>query len=483
MSYNILVVDDEASERSRVETILHDGLHYQTTSVKNGKEAIDLLTSKNDDIDLVLLDLSMPDMDGIDVLRAVKPIKPNLPIIVRTGNDDLDMAVIALKAGATDFVKKMDSADRLQTSVSNALRAHVLHDELDRIKRLSPSHVPFSAIIGGSRSLQNAVSLAERAAISDAPVLIEGESGVGKELIARAIHSASSRAGKPFIVFSCLSEKMEMLETVLFGKECKEGFQAFGKFREAEGGTLLLDDIEYLPDRLQSALLSALQENLIKPVQADSPVKINVRCIATTTQNLASLVERGNFRQDLYYRLNVLPISMPALRTRSGDILALVKHYATRFGDLEGKPIDEIEEDALKLLQRYDWPGNVRQLKNALFRAVILADGHTLHIGDFTHLREAPRNIAKPNSFSERKKSNAEKNILHVAIVDEAGKIRPFAELEEEIIRQTINLHKGHMSDVARQLGIGRSTLYRKMNEMGIPLKFSHNNEGDSTHA
>lgn len=466
MPYNILLVDDDVNQAYIVEKIIHDKMHYKTRLVENGQEAINILTSKDtSDIDLVLLDLSMPGISGVDVLNAVKPVKPNLPIIVRTGYDDIDMAVEAMKAGATDFLKKVDSADRLKESINHALQSHKIHDELSLQKRASIGRTSFSNIIGDSHAIKEMVELGRKVSASNIPVLLEGESGSGKELLARAIHEESPRSGKPFIAVNCGAIPENLVESILFGHE-KGAFtgalyKTFGKFREADGGTIFLDEIGELPADIQVKLLRALQDGEIDSVGSEKPVKVDVRVISATNRNLAEEVKEGRFREDLYYRLNVFPIRTPALRERSGDMSLLVSHFIKSFNNAEGKHVTGIESDAEDMLRRFNWPGNIRQLKNAIYRAVVLCESDKLAIKDFHQITEAMKN----NSPVEEAGAVS---FGGIGMQDSKGHYRKLCEIEKDVILSALRHYKGRMSEVARRLGIGRSTLYRKLEEFDI---------------
>lgn len=481
MTYNVLVVDDDASERRVVESILHDKIECHTFSAGNGEEAVNMLTSSRDDIDVVLLDMSMPGaMDGLAVINAVRPVKPNLPIIVRTGFDDISLAISAMKAGATDFVKKLDGPEKLRSSITNALRAQTLDEELTRMRRNS-GHVFFDDLIGQSTAFRESLSLAKRVSSSHVPVFLEGESGVGKEVLARAIHNASARASKPFVVVNCGALPKGMEETVLFGVhspvEHSSVFaqKAFGKFREAEGGTLFLDEVHTLPLHVQDKLLHTLQEGEIEPIGADAPVRVDVRVMSSAHQPLVQEMQRGHIGEAFYYRLNVFPIHVAPLRDRREDIPLLVTHYLARFASLEGKRISGVADDALRMLTEFAWPGNVRQLKNAVFRAVVMCEGSELTLNHFASLQnDHSMSNVRIHPASSASVAAAHTAAAHLNLVNEEGNIRSFVDLEKEIIVGAIRFYSGHMSKVARHLKIGRSTLYRKMGEMNIPLKYGH---------
>jgi DNA-binding NtrC family response regulator len=338
--------------------------------------------------------------------------------------------------------------------------------------------------------MRQVIRLGQRAAQSNIPILIEGESGVGKELIARAIQGSSERAGKPFITVNCGAIPENLVESILFGHE-KGSFTGatdkhLGKFQEADGGTLFLDEIGELRLDMQVKLLRALQEGEIDPIGAKRPVKVEARIISATNRDLAERTREGQFREDLYYRLNVFPIFVPPLRQRREDVPALARHFVTRFAAEENKAVAGLTPEASDLIADFSWPGNVRQLENTIFRAVVLCDGDMLDVCDFPQIaaamgveaharRTAPvvsplRATPSPLGVPARPASSSS---FTVAATDIAGHMRKLEEIETEMIRMAISRYDGHMSEVARRLGIGRSTLYRKLKELGLEQELS----------
>jgi DNA-binding NtrC family response regulator len=321
--------------------------------------------------------------------------------------------------------------------------------------------------------------LGARAAQSDIPILIEGESGAGKELIARAIQGTSARAGRPFVTVNCGAIPENLIESILFGHE-KGSFTGasdkhLGKFQEADGGTLFLDEIGELRLDMQVKLLRALQEGEVDPVGSKRPVKVNVRIIAATNRDLGGMVGENAFREDLYYRLNVFPLTVPALRNRAGDIAPLSRHFIERFAAEENKLVAGLTPQASQLLERFNWPGNVRQLENTIFRAVVLCDGTALDVCDFPQIAAAlgVETVSRQNTSAQTGGAQAgpgqpPMTPYGLNVTDSAGNIRKFEEMESDIIRMAIARYNGHMSEVARRLGIGRSTLYRKLKEFGL---------------
>jgi DNA-binding NtrC family response regulator len=335
--------------------------------------------------------------------------------------------------------------------------------------------------------------LGVRAAQSEIPVLIEGESGAGKELIARAIQGTSARAGKPFVTVNCGAIPENLIESILFGHE-KGSFTGandkhLGKFQEADGGTLFLDEIGELRLDMQVKLLRALQENEVDPVGSKRPVKVDVRIIAATNRDLGTMARDGSFREDLYYRLNVFPVLVPSLRDRTGDIAPLARHFIERFAAEENKVVSGLTPQASQLLETFNWPGNVRQLENTIFRAVVLCDGATLDVCDFPQIAAAMgvesvqrQNVAgSPAHGDYGAPAPPAASAYALNATDASGHIRKFEEMESEIIRMAIARYDGHMSEVARRLGIGRSTLYRKLKEFGLEGNVAENMPEDGT--
>ena len=482
MAQTILIVDDDPVQRRLLEAaISRSGMTVITAP--GGGPALDLVAGpKGDQIALILLDLIMPDIDGLEVLSKVRVSHPDLPVIVLTAKGGIDSAVEAMRAGANDFLVKPASPERIAVSIRNQLKIGTLSGEVSRLKKKTDNRLVFDDLVAKSDEMKQVARLGQRAAQSNIPILIEGESGVGKELVARAIQGSSERAGKPFVTVNCGAIPENLIESILFGHE-KGSFTGAnerhaGKFQEADGGTLFLDEIGELRLDMQVKLLRALQEGEVDPVGAKRPIKVDVRIISATNRDLADLTKEGRFREDLFYRLNVFPIFVPPLRDRRDDIPALARHFITRFAIEEHKPVAGLTPEAADLLEHYSWPGNVRQLENTIFRAVVLCDGSLLDICDFPQIASAMGVESRPR----RAASVADAQALAAAtfapalpstpyamsVVDAGGHMRRMEDLESEIIRTAIARYDGHMSEVARRLGIGRSTLYRKLKEFGL---------------
>lgn len=505
MAQTILVVDDDPSQR-RLHQAMGERLGFEVVTAAGGQEALDVLNGpKGPSIGLILLDLVMPGMDGLTTLQRLRPQWPSLPVIVLTAQGGIDTAVTAMRSGADDFLVKPASPERIQVSIQNALKIKALNGEVQRLKKRSENRFGFADLIARSAPMHEVLKLAERAAQSNIPILIEGESGVGKEVVARAIQGASDRAGKPFVTVNCGAIPENLIESILFGHE-KGAFTGavdkhLGKFQEANGGTLFLDEIGELRLDMQVKLLRAIQQGEVDPVGSKRSVKIDIRLISATNRNLAELSAQGAFREDLFYRLNVFPITIPPLRDRKDDIAPLVAHFTQRFAVEESKKVVGIEREAMELLTRYQWPGNIRQLENTIFRAVVLCDGSQLRLGDFPQIASqlgvevlpssAPvpqpagasdTFVFRPDLLPARQAASDPSNVedaqaaasnqaaeeLRLAFTSLDGHLRKLEEIERDMIRLAIDRYQGQMSEVARRLGIGRSTLYRKLREMGI---------------
>ena len=487
MSQVVLIVDDDPVQRRLLEaTIQRSG--YQTIVAEGGDAAVKLLTRPDMRIDAMVLDLVMPDLDGLAVLAFMREAGLTIPVIVQTAHGGIDNVVSAMRAGATDFVVKPASPERLDVSLRNALSARALAGELQRLKHWHEGTLTIADVITRSATMQPVLKAAEKAAASAITVLIEGESGVGKELIARAIHGSGARRAKPFIAVNCGAMPEMLVESILFGHE-KGAFTGAterhpGKFVEADGGTLFLDEVGQLPAPAQVKLLRALQEGAVEPVGGRKVLKVDVRIISATNRNLIADVKAGRFREDLFYRLQVFPLSVPPLRARREDVPELARHFLTRFAAEEDKRVRGITHETLSLLAAANWPGNVRQLENAMFRAVVLAEGEEIGPSEFRQIaaqvsseetpvpqliEPAPAIVA---SWPEIPADPVPVQIANPAhslpLTDSRGDVRPLEDIERDSIRFAISHYRGQMSEVARKLRIGRSTLYRKLEGLGL---------------
>jgi DNA-binding NtrC family response regulator len=499
MSERILIVDDDPVQRRLLENMVTRA-GYGAIIAEGGDDAARILGSAEAArIDAIILDLVMPDLDGLGVLARMREAGLAIPVIVQTAHGGIDNVVSAMRAGAADFVVKPVGAERLQVSLRNALATSALEGELARIKRSRSGTLTFKDIITRSERMQTVLRTAEKAAGSTIPVLIEGQSGVGKEMVARAIHGCGGRRSKPFVAVNCGAIPDNLVESILFGHE-KGAFTGatdrhIGKFAEASGGTLFLDEVGELPPAAQVKLLRAIQEGEIEPVGARKPIKVDVRLVSATNRDLIADVKSGRFREDLFYRLHVFPISVPPLSDRREDIPELARHFVARFAAEEGKRIGRISAEAMGLLSGHRWPGNVRQLENAAFRAVVLAEGDEIGIAEFPQIAaQAGPAAALPSESSPDIAPAAPADVrfgdsmptaalraaagfdiapsatpvLGLPLLDGQGEVRPLQELETEVIRFAITHYRGQMSEVARRLQIGRSTLYRKLETLGL---------------
>jgi len=489
MAASILIADDDAVARRLLENMVQK-CGYETVVVDSGDAAIATLTAPDAPvIDAMVLDLVMPGLDGMGVLARIREAGLAIPVIVQTAHGGIDNVVSAMRAGAQDFVVKPVGIERLQVSLRNALNASALKGELQRIRHSREGRLTFADVITRSEAMAAVLRTAQKAAGSTIPVLIEGESGVGKELFARAIHGSGERKAKPFVAVNCGAIPDNLVESILFGHE-KGAFTGaterhMGKFVEASGGTLFLDEVGELPLAAQVKLLRALQEGSVEAVGGRKPVKVDVRIISATNRKLLDHVKNGKFREDLFYRLHVLPLTIPPLRTRREDIPHLLRHFLARFCAEENRHISGISGEAMAHLSQLEWPGNIRQLENAVYRAVVMSDHDQLGLADFPQAAaqasptsEAPHEAVEPlivsPAFHSTVPAMVSGNEIPIAplpsagmlaMLTNAGEMRPLEELEGEIIRFAISHYRGQMSEVARRLKIGRSTLYRKLDE------------------
>jgi DNA-binding NtrC family response regulator len=497
VSERILIVDDDPVQRRLLENMVRR-FGYDPLVAEGGDAAVALLTAADGaPIHAVVLDLMMPDLDGLGVLAKIREAEIPVPVIVQTVHGGIDNVVTAVRAGATDFVVKPVGVERLHVSLRNALATGALESELARIKRSRTGTLGFNDIVTKSPRMQSVLRVAEKAAGSAIPVLIEGQSGVGKELIARAIHGSGDRRAKPFVAVNCGAIPDNLVESLLFGHE-KGAFTGaterhVGKFVEASGGTLFLDEVGELPAAAQVKLLRAIQEGEIEPVGARKPVKVDVRLISATNRDLIADVKSGRFREDLFYRLHVFPISVPPLRERLQDIPELARHFLARFAAEEGKRVSRLSAEAMSLLCACQWPGNVRQLENAVFRAVVLAEDDIIGCGEFPQIASQVAGCVATGEIAPVVISEAAQHGLHpitgaladlgsetisppaattpmsaLDLLDDNGEVRPLEHIEADAIRFAITHYRRQMSEVARRLRIGRSTLYRKLDSLGL---------------
>ncbi|WP_262693977.1 sigma-54-dependent transcriptional regulator [Kordiimonas aquimaris] len=471
----VLIVEDEITQAVLLEGIVKRA-GYDVILAESGVIALDKLahSAKTPAIDIVVLDLVMPGMDGIEVLKRLRKSLPNLPVIMLTGHSSITTVVDAMRAGATDFIVKPASAERIRAALKAGLETQAFVGEIEPVISAQPD-AGFENLIGDSAPMKRAVTLAKKAARASIPVLIDGESGVGKEVFARAIHAASDRANLPFVAVNCGAIPENLVESILFGHE-KGAFTGatetrVGKFEEANGGTLFLDEVGELPLDIQVKLLRALQEKEIDPVGSRGSISVDIRIISATNRNLPKQIASGNFREDLFYRLNVFPITLPSLKDRRDDIPALTAYFLQTLATLEDLPKRRLSPAAASVLMAYDWPGNIRQLQNALFRAIILSEHEELTPEDFLHVVSSSAHQQEQVSSQSRSSTpEVSQNHTHatVQLLDADGHARTLGAIECDVIKMVLDRYNGKMAEVARRLNIGRSTLYRKIEEYGL---------------
>jgi DNA-binding NtrC family response regulator len=443
----VLIVDDEKSARDGLVRALRRD--YRVFAAENGSAAQEVLSNQN--VDVLLSDVRMPGMDGITLMQRALANNPALTCIILTAYGDVDMAVEAMKQGATDFMTKPINLDKLELVLDRVLKAKKIELENEQLKVQLDSKYGLENIIGRSSAMQEVFDTIRQVANSRATVLIQGESGTGKELVAKAIHQLGARNNGPFVAVHCAALSQNLLESELFGHE-KGAFtgameRRIGRFEKADGGSLFLDEISEIDSSVQVKILRALEERQIERVGGDTPVDVDTRLIAATNRDLKAMVEEGDFREDLFYRLYVVVITLPPLRERQDDILLLLNHYLAVFNEDNGKQIEGFTPAAYDLLSRYDWPGNIRELRNLVERMVVLARGKVLDVNDI------------PAQVREQAAGGGEVKIDADLTVDE---------MEKRMVIQALEKTGGNRTKAAEKLGISRRTLHRKLNQYGI---------------
>ncbi|KAB2683024.1 MULTISPECIES: sigma-54-dependent transcriptional regulator [Brucella/Ochrobactrum group] len=477
MATRILIADDDPIHRRNLEAIVMR-MGYRTILADGGASALSFVGQRKD-IVLMLLDLSMPDMDGLTVLRRMREAGSSVPVIVLVQNDDLQPVLQAIKMGAVDFVTKPVAFERVQVSVSNVLKIDALTQEIRRARSSLKAHLTLSDMAIKSPEMERVGILARRASALDAPLLIEGEPGSGKETLARAICSGSVRWRGPFVTVDCRTLTVDNADEVFFGvstarRDRRDGdaLSSLGKLAEADGGTLFLDEVGALPRHTQIKLFAAMQSGQFET--GGERTLSNARIMASNSRPLAELVDMGRFHAGLYHLLGSFAVTMPPLRNRPEDIPILLHQFMMRFVSEERMGhITGIATHALEKLKAYHWPGNVRELKNAVYRAVILCDTGELTAGDFAQIgagSEAARSVQQSARFNLVDQDLGVTSAGLFSGIDGTGEVRTLAAAEEEMIRFAIAHYDGQISEVARRLGIGRTTLYRKLKEYGIDV-------------
>jgi DNA-binding NtrC family response regulator len=446
MKRRILVVEDEEKLRRVIEVQLSSA-GFEVDQAGTAEEGL----KRADRADLVLTDLRLPGMNGLELLQAIRRQNATTPVIVITAYGTVENAVEAMKAGAFDFLPKPFSMDHLMTVVTKALEVRALRDENRQLKEELGRRYSFENIIGRSPAMQEIFATIERVAPTRATVLIAGESGTGKDLIARAIHYHSPRRDRPFVKINCTTIPENLMESELFGYE-KGAFTGAttskpGRFELADTGTVFLDEIGDVPPNIQVKLLRVLQEHEFERLGSNKTRQIDVRVIAATNADLRAALEHGEFREDLYYRLNVVPINVPPLRERKEDIPALAEHFVRKYAAELGSPVKAISEEALAVLRAHHWPGNVRELENVIERSLVLCSGEILEASDIK--LDAARNAR-----------GGDEPLLPPGMTLE--------EHERELIRKALEKAKGNKSQAARLLGLSRNALRYRLSQMGI---------------
>jgi len=452
MNGSLLIVDDDSGHLSMLRTIL-DGWGYGVEGVEDGEDAISRVSEQP--YDAVLMDVRMARVGGIEALQRIKEINPSIPVIIMTAYSSVDTAVEAMKRGAYDYLTKPLNFDDLRFTLERALEHMALARENRSLKQQISPDATLGNVIGTSRIMRDLIETVRTVSATEATVLITGESGTGKELIARAIHANSPRKDNPLVTVNCAAITDTLLESELFGHE-KGAFTGAdrkrdGRFMQAHKGSIFLDEVGEIPLHMQAKLLRAIQEREVQRVGSDKPIRVDVRIIAATNRDLLDDVHNGKFREDLYYRLNVVNLRVPALHERKEDIPLLAGHFLERFAERNRRTIKGFTPTAMDMLTRYHWPGNVRELENALERAVILS------LGDYITEKELPPGLAGP-----RNGANGE----NVATAGLGG--MPLEEIEKAAIIQTLQETGGNKSEAAKILRITRTTLNNKIKKYEI---------------
>jgi len=452
---NILLVDDEEPIREAM-LLLLKAADYRITACASGQEALQTLA--NEQFDIIITDLFLPDITGIDILTKAKGLFPSLEVILITGHASAETAVRAMKEGAFDYITKPLNFEELRMILAKAVEKQRLLSENVYLKKQLRDKYEFSNIIGNSPAMQKVFTRISKVIKTDSTILILGDSGTGKELIAKAIHSNGPRRDKPFIAVHCGAIPENLLESELFG-HTKGSFTGairdkIGKFEAANHGTIFLDEIATLPMHLQIKLLRVLQEQEVERIGSNRQIKLDVRIISATNVNLEEEVKKGNFRDDLFYRLNVIPVTLPPLRDRVEDILQLVRHFLAKYCKEMDRPLMSIAKEVLMALEIYKWPGNVRELENVVERTVALTEGDQIALDDL------PTNITR--AYSEQEEMPTRITSRGVDMV------KVLSDIERKMIIDALSLSDGVKARAAALLNLNRTTLVEKMRRLGM---------------
>lgn len=463
----LLLIDDEPAQ-CRLISALASRSGFRTIFARDAETAIATLgTQDGMMLDAIILDHWVPGTESTELIAELKARRPALPILMLTAVGSVSEAVDAVRAGATDYLIKPIAPEQMLRALEAAVETAKDDGELRPLTEKISAPLEFEEIVGAAPAFRAALAIAAKAARSRVPVLIEGEEGVGKEVIADAIHAASPRAKLPFLKLNCGAITGNLLDSVLFGHEKGAFTGAFdrkiGLLQQAEGGTIFLDEVDRIPPETQVRLLRFLKSSEIQPLGSPNSFQLDVRIISATNRTLVKEVANENFREDLYYQMNVVQLTIPPLRDRTGDIPALARHFLSRLALQPGLRSLGITDEALTLLRSYQWPGNVRQLQSVLFRAAVMCDRDALTCDEFPQI----------SSFVEKSGGDhptavSSQEGIGITLYAEDGNLRPLEEIEADVIRLAIGHYRGRMTEVARRLGIGRSTLYRKLADLGI---------------
>ncbi|MFC0203419.1 sigma-54-dependent transcriptional regulator [Novosphingobium soli] len=462
----LMLIDDEPAQ-SRLISALAAREGWRTLIVRDAETAIATLGTRSGmQLSAIILDQWVPGDDACALIAELKARRPALPILMLTASTSPLLAVEAMRAGATDYLVKPVAPDRLMHALRSATTREAPRDELAPLTEKMPSNPDFESMIGAAPNFRKALAVAAKAARGHAPVLIEGESGTGKEMLIRAMHAASPRARMPLRIINIGGVPANSVESALFGHE-KGAFpgafdRQIGALQHCDGATLALDEIDRLPISVQERLLEAIRKGDCRPIGARHSFRIDVRVIAASNLPLADMADQGHFLPELLAAISPTKVHLPPLRERAADIPTLTRFFLARIGEQPGLRELGITEGALSLLAAYDWPGNVRQLQAVLFRAAVFCDGDALTSDDFPQLLSILGTGSSPVAGNPMQESSG------VMLYTADGNLRPLEEIEADVIRLAIGLYRGRMTEVARRLGIGRSTLYRKLSELGI---------------
>jgi len=450
----VLIVDDDPHFSQMIEyNLKKEG--YSVSCVSDGAKAVEAV--KVNRPDLVFMDIQMPNMDGMEALQKIKEADADIAVVMITGHADVDVAVKAMKSGAYDFISKPFKPEELKITARNALVSRGLMKEVGRLRSELETKYDFRNIIGSSGKMQAVFKMMENAISSNVTVIIQGESGTGKELVARAVHYNGPRKERPFIVVNCAAIPETLLESELFGYE-RGAFtgaleRKIGKFEQADNGTIFLDEIAEMSPMTQAKLLRVLEGKEVERLGGHERINVDVRIISATNRELTNEVKESRFREDLYYRLMVFPITLPPLRERKGDIPLLISHFMNIYAKSAGKKISHFSSEAMEYLMGYSWPGNVRELENVIERAVVLCDGDAINMSHLPVGLDVLSKTGMPQLFGGGM---------------ETSKIVSLENMESEALKKALDIAEHNISKAAKELGIGRATFYRKAKKFGI---------------